>query len=267
MTIRSFASFTQKLGHHSTDLYLDKASNSLNRQVTARVGNLVTGFWTVPAVAIDTCLAVPTLVSILGFNQELYSGSKQLLNSFQMILSWSYRSLLTTVNPNAFHGTRMHTELDGKPSEVRQDSKLEGSGLVAEKVKAFFKSHALQFAHANGKGLFKACQRQLASRIMYAVTYTASAVFRIVDLAIAVFAMTAGVVLTLADLVGLGRFEWLQTLRTETNSIAFRSLQIGGIVRDLFKGIAKTFNPWIGERKMTQIEGIKHHAIPHQERI
>ncbi len=263
----SITSFAQAIGRASTRLYHDEKSHLFEKHLASRVGNLVSGVSTIPATLIDTALAVPSLISILGFNQQLYVGTKELLNSSQMVLSRSYRSILTTVNPNAFHGKYKQKTLSKQDSVISANSDLSGSGFVSEFVKVFFKKYALKCARAKGNGLSNALQRQLASRVLYATTYTFSAAARIPDFAIGCILLPVGVVFTLADLVGLGNRDIAVIFRTDLNSVVFRALQVGGIVRDLFKGIAKTFNPWIGEREKAHVKNLGVCYLTPQKKI
>ncbi len=189
----------------------------LGKQILARGVRLVLTPASLITCALDTIIGFGTgVVALLkhGTDEKMNKLAFSHFSKTNLLLSSPYRHLLGIINPEAEFPLRCQT----------RGIAVEGNGFISDIVSRPLKTLAEDFRSSKNF-----VSKHVASRLTYALLGIASIVTKLFDLVI-------GIPAAALSLVTLGKFGTL-------NNLAFRSLQVTGIVGDLFFATIKIVNP------------------------
>lgn len=195
----------------------------LKSQVLARAGFLAS----IPSSTITS--AVNMIVGVGAGFATIVTGGKcsssfrlamDSLDNSQKTVSVLYMNFLKTLNPQARF-------VNHSKAFITAD----GDGFITNQISTALKALALNYL--SSENVFK---RHIASRLTYALLAISSVVTRVADGII-------GSVAAVLSLLTLGKVESM-------NNLAYRGLQIPGIIKDLFYCAAKIINPWTGNQQL-----------------
>ncbi|MGD2169511.1 MAG: hypothetical protein PVI40_04655 [Chlamydiota bacterium] len=157
------------------------------------------------------------------------------LNSSQRIVSKVYMNFLKVLNPQAqFTSKEPRTSPGSIYRHLTVNSNAfitaDGDGFITDHISSGLKS--LARSYLSSENVF---QRQIASRLTYVLLAVSSVITRVADGVI-------GSVAAVLSLLTLGKVESI-------NNLAYRGLQIPGIVKDLVYCATKIINPWTGVKE------------------
>jgi hypothetical protein len=220
--------------YHDANKLVDKLDDaSYGKAVASRAVNIPF----VPAFlvsgAIDTVVGVVSGLAAIPFSksQDVWFFSMGHLNGSKKALANTYVCLMGTINPegrpvkNTEFSRRFHNYFSGALDSPKISSR--GDGFISSFVSGFFNDCAREYR--SSEVFF---MRHIASRVTHLAALPAKLIARVIDAAIAVFAVPAAI-------ITYGKIESL-------NNLAYRTLQFTGIAQDFVFTAAKIFNPWAG---------------------
>lgn len=193
----------------------------VKKQVLARGAYLILAPASLVTSAVDAIIGVGAgigAICALGKHKPTCQFTIKHLHSSDRMIAEPYVNLLKALNP------------DFELTEGRSLIGAMGHGFTSHFIREPLKEVARSCYDSDS--LLK---RHVASRLTYALLAIASVVTRAVDGVI-------GVPAAALSLLTLGKFESL-------NHLAYRGLQVPGIINDLFYCTIKLVNPWTGTSK------------------
>lgn len=231
LPLSNFISFSE---HEIKNKILPESKSFQKRHVVSRLANLAVAPLSVLTSSVDGLLGLGlglASVAVAGTKAKLNTQALLQLEALQELPSRSFYLLLKTLNPNASIVSQSVTRRRHEDYEDVHLSDIFSYGHDEGRLHQIFSgilSSITQLGHDcyNSESKFK---RQVTSRLTFGLLAVSCVVARI-------FSLVIGVASGVLALLTLGKFE-------AVNTLAYKGLQITGIVRDLFFCAMKCINP------------------------
>ncbi len=201
---------------------LSNSDSLFKSQVLTRVAYLSLAFLNIITGSVNATAGVLT-----GSLNILTAGKKHSLHKITLAQLCNTRLTLSLFYLNGLRVLNPHARLCNYIPKNSLELSFDGNGLFAGRVNTLIQDLSAQCN--TSKNFLK---KQVISRLTYVLLAVASLVTRAVDAVI-------GIIAAVFSILTLGKFNTI-------NTIAFRGLQVPGIVDDLFYCAVKIINPWTG---------------------